>query len=90
METPVIFRKFKDEILAVFPYDVERSGSCTCYAHIGQHSSCDYDHVINTSKLAKEEDFKDLLSELKSIGYEVKIIKKRNYNKYLDAYHKIR
>jgi len=90
MKTPVLFRKFKKEILAVFPYEMATpSGNCSCYAHVGQHSACDYNYIIRYSKPASVEEVKELSEELISIGYELKIIKRRNFNKVLTSYKKM-
>ena len=97
METEVIFRKvksgkFKGDIFALFPYDVVTlEGDVGCYMHIGQHSAADYNHCINTSIPAKEHEFAPLKRELEEdIGYNLRIVKKRNYDKYLENYYKIR
>jgi hypothetical protein len=70
----VVFRKFKEdgEIIALFP---EQRYSCVGYSinsymHNGQHGAADYDHVIATSNLAREHEYKPLLAELISIGYD--------------------
>jgi len=94
--TEVIFRKwnrkdFKGDIIALFPYDVwSYRGDVTSYEHIGQHGGAEYNHCINMTVPAKEEDFKDLKEELEYIGYNLKVINKRNYKKYLNEYNKMR
>lgn len=90
-KTDVIFRKEKDgSILAVFPYVIYNpSGQCTCYAHIGQHGAMEWSYLYDT-KPANQDEAKDLFSELESIGYNLNIIKKRNYNKYLKVYYENR
>lgn len=73
MTTPVIFRQFKGgDILALFPADpADTAGQfCTCYAHIGQHSSADYNATIAQSKPAKPVEYADLKAELESVGYD--------------------
>ena len=76
---------FEGTIFAVFPYDVvDHSGNVTVYQHIGQHSAGDYNLCLQTSRPATPAEYDDLKKELESIGYEVNVIKKRNYNKYLD------
>jgi len=86
----VIFRIDKYGVFALFPHNVQDiGGDVLYYAHVGQHSSADYDHCIRTSKPATEEQYKQLEKELTSIGYELNIIKKRNYDKYLKSYHAI-
>jgi hypothetical protein len=82
----VQFRKFKGEIIAVFPYIIETSTNIMCYAHIGQHSSCIWS-IDSFSKPAKPEEYKDLLSELQSIGYNVQVINRRSHKEYLHAYY---
>jgi hypothetical protein len=84
MITQVQFRKYKGEILAVFPYEISSNYSVTCYAHVGQHCSCIW-NINQFSKSAKPEEYKYLLNELKSLGYELAIIKKRNHRRFLIA-----
>jgi hypothetical protein len=77
-------KDFKGTIFAVFPYDIaDHDGNVTTYQHIGQHSAGDYNHCLQTSRQATPEEYQDLKKELESIGYELNIIKKRNYDKYL-------
>ena len=86
----VQFRKFKDgsnDIIAVFPYQIETHQSVGSYQHVGQHVGCAWD--INTfTTAAKPSEYADLLKELKSIGYDVKIVKKRNHSRYLKELYK--
>ena len=87
--TDVIFRKFKDgEILALFPYEIETGTFVLSYQHIGQHSGADYQFMINGTKPAKPEEFTDLKKEIENFGYNLRVIKKRNYNKFLQEYYK--
>lgn len=86
--TEVVFRFDKEYgVYALFPYSIHnRSGLVDSYAHVGQHSGADYNHCIATSRPAKLEEYVDLFNELeKSVGYKLTTIKKRNYNKYLNA-----
>ena len=85
--TEVIFRvdttkDFKGTVFALLPYEIERNGTVTSYQHVGQHSTADYNHCVKTSKLAKESEYTDLKKEMESLGYNIKVIKKRNYRKY--------
>lgn len=71
--TKVIFRKWKQgDVIALFPgipwsrYDY----TTTSYMHTGQHGAADYAGVIAATRPAREEEYRDLLSELKSIGYD--------------------
>ena len=94
--TEVIFRKwnrkeFKGDIIVLFPYFIETlGGSIMSYEHTGQHGSSDYNACIQMTVPAKEEDYKDLKEELEYIGYNLKVINKRNYKKYLVEYHKMK
>lgn len=90
--TQVIFRKYKsDDIIALFPYEVENfSGDITSYMHVGQHGIAEYNHVIKNTKLATEEEYKVLKHELENeFGYNLKVIRKRNYNKYIQNYNNV-
>lgn len=92
--TEVIFRKWRsnnyaNKIIALFPYAVETlAGSIMSYEHIGQHGGADYNHCINMTVPAKAEEYKDLKEELEYIGYNLKVINKRNYKKYLTELNK--
>lgn len=90
-KTDVIFRKEKDgSILAVFPYMVFNfRGNVVCYSHVGQHCEMNWDYLRETKPI-NQNDAKDLFFELESIGYNLNIIKKRNYNKYLKVYYENR
>jgi hypothetical protein len=93
--TDIIFRcdttkEWKGTIFAVMPHEAERNGSVTTYQHQGQHSCGNYNHMIATSRPANEFESADLKAELKSIGYNIKEVKKRNYNKYLRSYYAAR
>lgn len=86
-QTKIIFRKFKDEILALFPElpGTYNPNTCCCYAHVGQHSSVNYDMIIANSKPATPDEYNDLLYELKHyVGYEnIRVMKKASYKSYL-------
>ena len=84
--TQVQFRKFKGEIIAVFPYEVWNSTDVASYMHVGQHSGC-YWGINYYSKPATEQEYKPLLNELESIGYNLQVIKRRSHKKYLQAYY---
>jgi hypothetical protein len=94
--TEVIFRKwnrkdFKGDIIALFPYDVwSYRGDVTSYEHIGQHGAADYNHCINMTVPAKDKEYQSLKEELEYIGYNLKVINKRNYKKYLVEYNKMK
>ncbi len=95
--TDVIFRvdkskDFKRTVFALLPHDVSTlQGSVGCYQHVGQHSSADYRHCIATSRPATEKEYADLKAEMESgHGYNFKVIKKQNYDKYLKSYYEVR
>ena len=81
MVTPVLFRaersgKFKGDITAVFPTLPGSPGCMTCYAHVGQHSSCTIEWYY-TTRPARIGACADLIAELQSIGYDDLIIYSR-------------
>ena len=81
-ETPVLFRvhrapkKYGGEVTAVFPCEPwDTLGQyMTCYAHIGQHSSCDFSWYQKT-RPATETEYSDLKRELEGppYGYRLKV-----------------
>lgn len=79
-KTLVKFIKDKEtnQIVAIFPKEYWTTWSketVTCYAHIGQHSAASIEWVKD-QPLANPEEYKALLSELKSIGYKELVILK--------------
>ena len=73
----VIFRKFDDEIIALFPEDkADYHGNVTSYSQIGQHSAADYNYVMQKSKKATSKEYADLKKELTSIGYKLDVKQK--------------
>jgi hypothetical protein len=77
-ETPVIFRKSRGEITAVFPtlpWSV-CGDTVTVYAHVGQHGEADWGWY-NSTKAAKPEEYAALLSELEGFGYRLRVYRKR-------------
>jgi hypothetical protein len=76
-KTKVLFVKDEyNDVVAVFPYDLGTNNSETmsCYAHIGQHSSCHSDWVVSSHKNVAPNEYSDLKEELESIGYELEIL----------------
>lgn len=90
--TDVIFRKEKEgTILAVFPYIMgTRKGDYQCYAHIGQHSYCDYfDYVLKCTEPAKPTEYANLKRELENLSpepYRLNVVKRMNRRRYSAAY----
>lgn len=81
--TKVIFRVDERdkgyEVIAVFPElagDMNPYRTCTCYAHIGQHSAISTDFPQWT-RPAKEKEYRDLKMELENgYGYNLRVVKK--------------
>lgn len=90
--TDVVFRKFKEgDIVALLPHEVcTHKGDITSYMHVGQHSSADYGYVVSITKLANEDEYKALKSEMEDLGYNFNVIKKQNRKKYLASYYEVR
>ena len=90
-KTQVMFRFWRGEVIALFPYLLwNHKGNVTSYMHVGQHGEADYYGIIRGSKPATEDQYKDLFQELESIGYNLEIVKKRNYNKFVKELKEIR
>lgn len=93
--TDVIFRvdttkDWKGTVYAMLPHECsDHKGNVTSYQHVGQHSGADYNHCIRTSRLATEAEYKDLKKEMEGQGYNFKVIKKRNYDKFLKSYYEV-
>jgi len=84
--TKVQFRKLRGEVVAVFPYEIATGTTVMCYAHIGQHSTCDW-FINQFTTAATPEESAPLFDELTSIGYQLEVIKRRNHDEYLKAYY---
>jgi hypothetical protein len=89
--TRVIFRKYNDgQVIAIFPYEIaDAAGNVTSYMHIGQHSAASLD-IIRSTKAAGADEYKDLMTELKSIGYDLIVNKRVNHNDYNYEYNKVK
>jgi hypothetical protein len=83
--TPVIFRMFDGDVIALFPTvptDVYKWWFCESYMNVGQHGAADIQGVISSSRPCKydadgEMEYNDLLQELWRIGYtDLKLYKK--------------
>jgi hypothetical protein len=88
--TDIIFRKYPEgDIIAIFPHECnDRRGNVTSYMQTGQHSSADYKGVISSTKPATLAESNDLFHELKGLGYDIRIVARQNYAKYLDNFIK--
>jgi len=95
-KTDIVFRidtskNFNGTVFALFPHEVSTiDGLVNCFQHVGQHSSAEYNHCINTSKLATADEYADIKKEMENIGYDINVVKKRNYDKYLQSYKSVR
>jgi hypothetical protein len=81
MKTPVLFRTWKtnaDDVFALFPTLAGDNDprTCTCYQHVGQHSSAHYDHCISMSRPATKAERAPLAKELSRIGYAFTIVRR--------------
>ena len=75
----VIFRKFKNgDVIALLPDNPSNIGCISSYMRVGQHGEASINIIYNT-KLANKIEYKSLLSELISIGYNLRVMKKVNY-----------
>ena len=76
--TKVIFKKFRDgDVIALFPEELggNSPNDCSSYMRIGQHGSADV-YTMSKLKAATPEEYNSLLTELQSIGYNLKVCKK--------------
>ena len=77
-ETKVVFRKWPNGgILALFPQEDEGQGCCLSYEHVGQHGPADYAGCIAATTWATPYEYAPLFDELSSIGYRLKVYKRR-------------
>lgn len=68
-KTRVIFRVFSNgEVIALFPHIDEGNGYIMSYMHIGQHGGAS-PLIVNDTKPATPEQYKELFEELQGIGY---------------------
>ena len=83
MKTVVIFRKERGgSIVAVMPYEIaDLAGNMTSYSHIGQHSALSPEYLRDTTP-AREDEYRELLAELVSIGYDPEIRRRIDWGKY--------
>ena len=76
--TPVLFRKWKKEgdVIAIFPYDLGNNDPATCssYQHVGQHGSCDPQHLMGVTTEALPEEYEPLKQELESAPYHYQLM----------------
>ena len=78
---PVVIRVWKGDdadVFALFPVDpADNYGHlCTSYQHIGQHSAADYALCISKSRPATRREAAPLLTELRRIGYQPRVLQR--------------
>ena len=74
----VIFRMFQGEVVALFPdMEADSCGRVSSYGHIGQHCAASYSLLVGKSRPATKEEYIPLLAELTSIGYKLKVRRRR-------------
>lgn len=73
--TKVLFRWWKDTVLAVFIEEPGTMSESTCdsYLHIGQHGACCPVTMINESRPATEDEYASLKRELESEPYKYRL-----------------
>jgi hypothetical protein len=76
--TRVIFRTWRDHpsVIALFP-DLTEGRYCTCYMHVGQHSTADYQYLLPLTRPATRAEYTPIARELTAIGYRLIIIRRR-------------
>lgn len=85
---PVVFRKFDDgSVIALMPSLNHESGATNygrimSYMHVGQHDEASPDLTHVTAR-ASQQEYQDLLDELKMIGYDVVVRDRLNYRYFV-------
>jgi hypothetical protein len=68
------------EVLAVFVDEIEMykpkdDTYFSCYARLGQHSTCSQSFLAENCRKATQEEYQELFNELEnSVGYKLKVI----------------
>jgi hypothetical protein len=74
----VVFRMWKDNVIALFPYEnCDFEGNVTSYMQIGQHGAANYSMIIAHSRPSTPNEYEDLKRELTTIGYNLSIRKRK-------------
>jgi hypothetical protein len=75
----VVFRRWKNgSLIALFPeLPADIHGRyCDAYEHVGQHGGADYFGVIRATRPCSLNEAADLITELRTIGHELKPVKR--------------
>ena len=83
----VVFRYWRDDILALFPYITVDpiAETSMSYKHIGQHGAANYEGMLKDSRPATAEEYADLQSELESMDYLLAIVEDIDRAQALEA-----
>ena len=87
MSLDVMFRKDKKtgDVVAYFPYVIWSKMDATCLVRDEGHGACSHRYIVNNTVPC--DDYEPLKRYMEDeLGYEnIKVIKKRNYVKYIKA-----
>lgn len=75
--TMVVFRCFRDtgDVIALFPeISADLSGNCSSFMHHGQHGAACYHKVMQNTKSASQDQYRDLKKELESHPYNYNLV----------------
>lgn len=78
-KTKTIFRIWPNEdVIALFPQIAGNMKPWTCqsYMHVGQHGAATTELMRRYTRPAKPKEYKELLAELRRIGYNVQVVKR--------------
>lgn len=92
-KTDVIFRTIKEDgqVIAVFPHvPFDFNGNMTSYMHIGQHSASSYPFYRDCTVPSEKSAYKALKRELEDLGYNLQVRKRRNHDKFSEAFRERR
>lgn len=77
-KTVVVFRIYKEgDVIALFPHVDEGHGRCQSYMHVGMHGPADYTGVVQSTRLAKPDEYTSLARELGRLGYRLDIRRRK-------------
>jgi len=72
-----VWKGIDGDVVALFPEDTaDDCGHCTSYQHVGQHAAASYGLCIAHSRPATIAEAEPLLHELRSIGYQPRVVKR--------------
>lgn len=76
----VIFKRCPDrcpDVIAFLPDNPANPGKVDSYMHVGQHGEANYEFYRQCERAFPDEpEVKALLCELRSIGYELKVVQR--------------